>query len=77
MGVLGTLSGYVLDIRSVKHHIQHIRICLSDLNDNALALASENIEMKRKMDHLITILVQVAIVLGFLVIMALFKSVIT
>jgi hypothetical protein len=77
MGIMGTLSGYVLDIRAVKHHIHHIRICLSDLNDNALALASENIEMKRKMDHLLTILVQVVIVLGFLVLIAIFKSVLT
>jgi hypothetical protein len=77
IGILGTVSGYVLDIRSVKHHIQHIRICLSDLNDNALALASQNIEMKRKMDHLITILIQVLILLGFLGIIVIFKSVLT
>ena len=77
MGILGTLSGYVLDMRAVRHHIQHIRICLSDLNDNSLALASQHIETKRKMDHIITILVQVAILLAFLGILALFKSVLT
>ena len=77
MGILGTVSGYVLDIRAVRHHIQHIRICLSDLNDNSLALASQHIETKRKMDHIITILVQVAILLAFLGILALFKSVLT
>ena len=77
MGILGTVSGYVLDIRAVRHHIQHIKICLSDLNDNALAFASQNIEMKRKMDHIITILVQVAILLAFLAIIAVFKSVLT
>jgi len=77
MGILGTVSGYILDIRAVRHHILHIKICLSDLNDNALALASQNIEMKRKMDHIITILVQVAILLAFVGILALFKSVLT
>jgi len=77
LGVLGTVSGYVLDIRAVRHHIQHIRICLSDLNDNALAMASQHIEMKRKMDHLITILIQVAILLVFLGFIAVFKSVLT
>ena len=75
LGILGTVSGYILDMRAVKHHILHIRICLSDLNDNALALASQNIEMKRKMDHIITILIQVAILLIFVGILALFKSV--
>lgn len=77
MGILGTVSGFILDMRQVKHHILHIRICLSDLNDNALALASQNIETKRKMDHIITILIQVAILLVFLGILALFKSVLT
>lgn len=77
IGILGTVSGYVLDMRSVKHHILHIKICLSDLNDNALAMASQNIELKRKMDHIITIMVQVGILLGFLVLIALFKNVLT
>jgi len=77
MGILGTVSGYVLDIRAVRHHILHIKICLSDLNDNALGLASQHIEMKRKMDHIITILIQVAILLAFVGILALFKSVLT
>ena len=77
LGILGTASGYVLDMRSVRHHIQHIRICLSDLNDNALAFASQHIETKRKMDHIITILVQVVILVAFLAILAVFKSVLT
>lgn len=77
LGILGTVSGYVLDMRAVRHHILHIKICLSDLNDNALAFASQNIETKRKMDHIITILVQVAILLTFLGIIALFKSFLT
>ena len=77
LGILGTVSGYILDMRSVRHHIQHIRICLSDLNDNALAAASQHIELKRKMDHIVTILVEVAILLVFFVLLALFKSVLT
>jgi hypothetical protein len=77
IGVLGTISGYVLDMRSVKHHIMHIRICLSDLNDNALAFASQLIETKRKKDHLIVILIQVCILLGFLGLIVIIKSVMT
>jgi len=77
IGILGTVSGYVLDMRSVRFHIQHIKICLSNLNDNALALASENIETKRKMDHLMVILIQVVILLGFLGLIVIFKNVLT
>lgn len=77
IGILGTVSGYVLDMRAVRHHIQHIKICLSDLNDHALASASQHIEMKRKMDHAITILIQVVILLVFLALIVLSKSVLT
>ena len=77
LGILGTFSGYILDMRSVRFHIQHIRICLSDLNDNALDLASQHIETKRKMDHLLVILIQVLILLGFLGLIVIFKNVLT
>ena len=77
MGILGTLSGFIMDMRAVKHHILHIKICLSDLNDNALALASQHIETKRKMDHIITILIQVVILLAFVGILVLLKPVLT
>lgn len=77
IAILGTVSGYVLDIRAVRYHIKHIKICLSDLNDNALAMASQNIELKRKMDHIITILIQVVILLGFMGLIVVFKNVLT
>jgi len=64
-------------MRQVRYHIKHIRICLSDLNDNALAMASENIELKRKQDTTIIVLTQVVILLGFLVLIVILKSILT
>ena len=75
--VLGILTVFILDIRQVSYHSKHIRICLSDLNDNALALASENIESKRKLDSTIIVLIQAIILLAFLVMIVLLKSVFT
>ena len=73
----GIIFMYVNDIRQARFHINHIRICLSDLNDNALALASENIESKRKMDLTITILIMFVLLLLFIVMLVVLKSVLT
>ena len=71
------IFSFILDMRQVRYHIKHIRICLSDLNDNALAMASENIESKRKQDTTVIVLTQVVIVLGFIVLIAVLKSIVT
>lgn len=73
----GMIFGFILDTRQARFHIDHIRICLSNLNDNALAIASENIESKRRMDLTIIILIQTVILLSFLVMIVLLKSVFT
>ena len=70
------IFSFILDMRQVRYHIKHIRICLSDLNDNALAMASENIESKRKQDTTVIVLTQVVIVLGFIVLIAVLKSIV-
>ena len=67
----------IITLTQLKYHEKHIRICLSDLNDNALAMASENIQLRRKQDTLIIVLTGLGIVLGFLVVMILLKSMIT
>jgi hypothetical protein len=74
---VGILFGYILNMRQVKFHINHIRLCLSDLNDDALAIISEQIESKRKMDSGIIILIQVVILLGLIVLIAILKSILT
>lgn len=73
----GMIFSFILDMRQVRYHIKHIRICLSDLNDNALAMVSENIESKRKQDTTIIVLTQVVILLGFIVLIAILKSMVT
>ncbi|MEE4176083.1 MAG: hypothetical protein V2I46_01095 [Bacteroides sp.] len=75
--LLGIISGYILDTRQVRHHKNHIKVCLSDLNDDALALASANIEANRKLDITTIVLVQALILLGFLVLVVILKSALT
>lgn len=73
----GILFGYLIDMKQVNYHIKHIKICLSDLNDNALAMASETIEIKRKKDITVLVLIQVMILLGLIVIVVILKGIMT
>ena len=74
---IGMLFGFILNMRQVKFHMNQIRICLSDLNDDALAIATEHIESKRKMDSIVIVLIQVVVLLGFIVLIAVLKSILT
>jgi hypothetical protein len=72
---ISVIMSIVLTFTRLRYHIRHIRICLSDLNDNALAQATENIRLRRNQDTLIVILVGIAVFLGFLVVIVLVKSI--
>ena len=74
--LIGIVVSIILTLSQVKYHERHIRICLSDLNDNALAQASENIKLRRKQDTLIIILTAVGIFLGFVLVLAIVHSMI-
>jgi hypothetical protein len=65
----------VFTYTQLNFYIRHIRICLSDLNDNALAQATENIKLRRNQDTLIIILVGIAVLFGFVIVIALVKSI--
>ncbi len=73
--LMGMLFGYLIDMKQVSYHIKHIKICLSELNDNALAMASEAIELKRKKDVTVLVLMQVLIFFGLLVIVIVLKGI--
>jgi len=75
LGLIGIIFSYINDKRQVGYYIRHIKLCLSDLNDNALALASEIIETKRKLDVTIIVLTQFVIILVFVVLMVILKSI--
>lgn len=77
LGLIGIIFSYIHDKRQVGYYIRHIKLCLSDLNDNALAMASENIETKRKLDVTIIVLTQFVIILVFVVLMVILKSILS
>jgi hypothetical protein len=54
----------------VKVQVKHLEVCLSDLNDNAMTYASENIELQRKQDRINKLLFALILVSGFLMLIA-------
>jgi len=74
--LIGVVMSIIITLTQMKYHEKHIRICLSDLNDSALAQASEYIQLRRKKDTLVIVLTAVGIILGFVVVMAILHSMI-
>ena len=77
LGLIGILSSYLYNKRQFGYYIRHIKLCLSDLNDNALTMASEIIETKRKLDVTIIVLTYFVIILVFVVLMVILKSILS
>ena len=70
--LIGIVMNFVTNNSMVNYQKKHLELCLSDLNENSLELVAQNIETRQKMDHIIKILVAIALVLGlFLVIVIL------
>ena len=77
LGLIGILSSYLYNKRQFGYYIRHIKLCLSELNDNAFEMASEIIETKRKLDATIIVLAQFVIILVFVVLMVILKSILS
>ena len=58
----------------VKYQIKHIEACLSDLNDNILAVVTSNIETQQKQDRTTKVLLYAVLIFGFIVLIAVLKK---
>ena len=58
----------------INYHIKHLKVCLTDLNENALKLVSQNIEMQRKQDRINKLILTLFLVLGFILLIAIFMN---
>ncbi|MCK3685829.1 hypothetical protein [Maribellus sp. YY47] len=71
---IGILFNFLVNRAQVNYHIKHLEACLSDLNENSLALVSENIELQRKHDRLSKFLLAMVFVVGLIMLVLVFKS---
>ena len=70
-----TKLNFVINNSQVKYNIKHLKLCLTDLNDNILAIVTNNIEAQRKQDRTTKVLISFVLVFGFVLLIAVFKSV--
>lgn len=73
--LIGIVFNFVVNRAQVRYHIKHLEVCLSDLNENNLALVSENIELQRKQDRSNKILLALAVIIGFVLLIAVFMNI--
>ncbi|MCE4567080.1 hypothetical protein INQ51_22350 [Maribellus sp. CM-23] len=73
--VIGILFNFLVNRAQVNYQIKHLELCLSDLNENNLALVSENIELQRKQDRSNKILLALVVIVGFVLLVAVFMNV--
>ena len=73
--LIGIGLNFFVNRGQVSYNIKHLETCLSDLNDNNLALVSENIELQRKQDRSNKILLGLVVIIGFLLLIAVFLNI--
>jgi len=73
--ITGVIIIFAVNYAQVRYHIKHIEACLSDLNDNVLALVTSNIETQQKQDRTTKMLLYFVFIFGFIVLIAVLKKV--
>ncbi len=75
LAFIGLSINYVSNTSQVKYHIKHIEACLLDLNDNVLAVITNNIETQQKHDKTMKLLLGLVLVFGFVILVAILKKI--
>jgi len=73
--IVGIVFNFIVNYKQVAYQIKHIEACLSDLNDNTLPLVLNNIEIQRKQDRTNKLLLMLVFVIGFVLLIAIFKNI--
>lgn len=73
--ISGVGFNFYINQKQFVYQIKHLETCLSDLNDNSLAMVSNNLEMQRKQDITNKVLLMMVLVFGFVLLIAIFKNV--
>lgn len=72
--IVGITFNFFVNKAQIKYQIKHLELCLSDLNDNALAIVSENISVQQKQDRTNKLLLIFVLIIGFVLLIAIFKN---
>jgi hypothetical protein len=72
--LIGIIFGIAATRGQVKYHIEHLKACLSDLNENVMAVVSSHIETQRKQDKVMKTLLMFLVVFGFVLLIVVLKQ---
>lgn len=75
--LIGTVVSFLYMKSQVGFNIRHLNLCLSDMNDSILAVVADNIEAQRKQDSMIKVLVGLLLIFGFVILLAVLKSIVS
>lgn len=73
--LMGIIFNFVVNKALVQYQIKHLEVCLTDLNEDALLIVSQNIEMQKKQDRTNKFMLGMVLLIGFLLLVAIFKNV--
>jgi len=73
--MIGIVFNFLVNKGQVKYQVKHLENCLSDLNDQALPLAEEMIEIQRKQDRASKLILGVFLIFGFLLLIAVLMNI--
>jgi hypothetical protein len=75
LALIGTIIAAANNNSQMKFHIKQMGVCLSDLNEETMVVVAGKIESERRKDHLIKLLTGLVLILGFVLILALLKTI--
>ena len=75
--LISVVTSLTVNLSQIRYHKKHIQVCLSDLNENTLAIVARNVEESRKRDATIKFLLGIVITFGFVAMLVILKAVLT
>lgn len=73
LGLIVVVSHFAVIRGQMEYHARHLEACLSDLNENTLAIVTSSIESQRKQDYAIKFLLTLLLTFGLVVLVVVLK----
>jgi hypothetical protein len=73
--IAGMIFNFVVNKAQIQYQVKHLELCLSDLNDDALSVVSDNIVTQQKKDRINKVLIMFVLLIGFVLLVIVFKNI--
>ena len=72
--LIGIILSYVMNDNTIRYQIKHLEWCLSDFDDEIMAMVERDIEAQRKRDELVKLMVGIIVFFSFFVFVIILKA---